>query len=155
MSKMQNIRELAIVRTDDNHGPRLYIATENNPAGWNDEYDIDFQIDNSKYMVYHLVLDFCAYNLKFLKQFDQLDDAILYSQKQYYLYTRTYPSIIANFSVMGNPSSNRSIESKPEIEIELNEVSDLKEIDSNCTNFIIIINNNHFEAHSLDPSAKW
>ena len=84
-----------------------------------------------------------------LKSFKEFEDAELYAKQQYYLYTRNYP-----FIADGMTSGYKSKGSRPPIDILPNTKCDIKE-KNDAYEYILIMSDDYFSAHSLNPFAEW
>jgi len=148
MSTTDKVRKLILIHTDDYRaGPHLYI-NDGDYKDHDDAYNVEFAVKNNKYIVYQLSLDCGDYDLKSLREFEKINNAISYSKQQYYLYTGNYPFIIDGYT-----SSYKATGTRPEINVD----DGMKcEIDnSDGIDYIVIINDDHFEAHSLNLFAEW
>ena len=103
-----------------------------------------------KSRVYHLLLGYEEAEAIFLEEFDNLSDGEQYAKQQYFLYTGDYP-----FITTGMNSAYKSTGSRDEIPIPENLECKLINPKKDEYEYIIIVNQNVFKAHSLNPFAEW
>lgn len=120
------------------------------PLSEEDIYNIEFQVEDEKNLVFYFeILYDNELDLILLKKFDNLSDAVLYSKQQYYHITKDFPFITTGMTSAYNPTGNRD-----SVSLE-NSKRNIGELDSNSYVFIIIINDTHFEGHSLGNFDIW
>jgi hypothetical protein len=102
-------------------------------------YSVEFPV-NKSYRIYQLILGIGYNYINLIKKFKILDDAVLFSKQQYYLYTGNYPFIDDKRSKIKIPDKTKCL---------------LTEYNSSEDSYLVIISENHIENHSLNCFAKW
>ena len=147
-----------IVKHTDNFKSGHYLSIKYKGEEDSDEEDymyenheVEFKVNKQQHSVYHLILGIGEHRIKKLKDFDGYDEAELYAQWQYKLLTGNYPFIItgyaANYNAQGERRKLRPIEN---IQLELEKIDYNSQVD-----YIVIIDEDEIEAHSLNIVAEW
>ena len=139
---MQNkkiVQTLKLTHTDDcKNGPRMYVEEVDCdyeiPDDDGDIYVDDFKV-SVNFDVYKISLDYGEVEADLIKSFQTKDEAILFFKQQYFLYTGNKKDQIEIPEDMKSQLGEESYDGGPE--------------------YIMILSQNHVEAHSLHKFAKW
>jgi len=156
---MEETIELTVTHTNDyREGPKLWIVQglpsddESGNLEDRDTYGVELTLpDRENYHVFQLSLDLGFYDEKLLRTFTSIEEAILYSKQQFYLFTGEYPFISNGKVTSGyHPMGER-------VNVETSNIEDeICDITGYGNRYLIIIkSNNEIRSYSLDYSAIW
>lgn len=100
--------------------------------------NVEFKLNNTDFHVFHLIMYLEECEVRLLKTFKTEEEAETYAKQQYFLTTGNYPFVD---------------EKRNEIPITYSKNVDL--VDDDTYEYLIIMNNETMEAHSLNQIAEW
>lgn len=146
------VRNFTVAHADNwNFGPRLNMYEQGAEGYFSDSDDdlpsgtyanVEFELRNSDYHVFHLIIYLEDCEVRPLKTFKTYNEAETYAKQQYFLATENYPFI-------------RDGDSGERTEIPITYTKDVDLVDDDTYEYLIVINKDKTEAHSLNEFAEW
>ncbi len=141
---------IKVKHTDDyRSGPSLHVVDEEGE-------DLSYEVDDKHFFVYQAQINQCGCGsrVKLLGKFDNYETADKFAKKMYTMITGDGPFIQDGITSAYHPTGKRERPEEEEEEEEENKYSFLED-NNEDEPYLLVVADDLFETHSLNPFAIW